>query len=160
MKKIVPIIIVLVFSIFMFHSCDNFENNLNKKGQSEWVYLEIKTIMNKDTSYSFIYGQISKSIVKKIKENKNAEGLFLLENARYVNDDNLLQLYEDENDSGVLGFRIENIKYIEFYKRDPMHFKKTKKNNDSLIKSHKENNITSHQNKNSNRNKDNYLHPF
>lgn len=48
------------------------------------------------------------------------KGLFVLFNVRYVNNDDLLELYEDDKLSGDLVFRIQDIEELVFYKDDPI----------------------------------------
>ena len=103
-----------------------------------WTYLEIKTEMTNDTTSSYLYGQVKESVINKIKRNENAKGIFFVENTRYINDDDLLQLYEDRNDKGTLAYRIEHIQKIEFFKRDPILFFDKKQLDASAIRFLKE----------------------
>ena len=47
-------------------------------------------------------------IINKI-DNDDSEGLFLISKARFMNDDKMLELYEDEEYSGELVFKIQDI---------------------------------------------------
>ena len=67
----------------------------------------------------FFYGQINKSIIKKI-DNNDSEGLFLLSKARFVNDDDFLELYKDEKYSGELVFKLQDVEEIRLYNDDPV----------------------------------------
>ena len=124
--------------IFSFSACI-FPNQEQKNYAKEWAYVEVQTIYRKDTTNSYVYGQINKNIIERIKSNSKAKGLFAVENARYVNDDDLLQVYEDKDDSGVLVYRIEHIQSIELFKKDPILFFDKKRLHESSIKYFKRN---------------------
>ena len=44
-----------------------------------------------------------------------------MSNIRYWNDDDLLQIYEDDDDFGYKIFRISDIQYITSFKKDPIY---------------------------------------
>lgn len=52
---------------------------------------------------------------------KRKKGLFTLSNIRFLNDDGLLELYEDNNLSGDLIFRVQDIEEVVLYKDDPVN---------------------------------------
>ncbi|MGV6830864.1 MAG: hypothetical protein ACWA5P_04765 [bacterium] len=110
-------IIIMIILTLSFISCNITENNDTEK---QWVYIEINTVSKTDSTDYFLYGQINKSILKKINKNENTNGLFILSNTRFTNDDNLLEIYEDELLSGKLVFRIQDIEEIKFYNDDPV----------------------------------------
>ena len=103
---------VVVFCI----SCANF----GAEEPKVWVYMEAQTILKKDTTNAFLYGQIKQSIIEKMQGSSQANGLFFIKNTRFINDDDQLQIYADENDSGILAYRIENVKTLEVLERDPI----------------------------------------
>lgn len=91
-----------------------------KNTHKEWVYVQVETIIKKDTIASFVYGQMKSDDIKKMKNNSSASGIFFLDETRYINDDDLLQVYADKSDSGVMAFRIENVKVLDILKTDPV----------------------------------------
>jgi hypothetical protein len=111
--------LLFLFAILLCISCE-FSSNHSK----EWVYIEVETVVKKDTTYDFLYGQIYQSLIDKINNNENATGIFFITNTRFVNQDDLLQVYADGNDKGMLAFRIENIKSMVVYQKDPIHIYK------------------------------------
>ena len=115
-KTILLKLIALV--IFSFGSCDLVELD-SKTKEKQWVYIELSTISKTDTVDYFFYGQINKSIIKKI-DNDDSEGLFLLSKARFVNDDDFLELYKDEKYSGELVFKLQDVEEIRLYNDDPV----------------------------------------
>ncbi|MEQ6124151.1 hypothetical protein AAON49_08135 [Pseudotenacibaculum sp. MALMAid0570] len=115
-KNILRGFILVLLGSVMYSCLSSTEDSFDR----DWVYLEIETVMKSDTSNSFIYGQMKKSIVERMKKNEKAKGIFFIENARYINNDDKLQIYEDVNDKGTLAYRIEHIQKIEFYKKDPV----------------------------------------
>ena len=104
--------------ILSFGSCDLVELD-SKPKEKQWVYIELSTISKTDTTDYFLYGQINKSIINKI-DNDDSEGLFLISKARFMNDDKMLELYEDEEYSGELVFKIQDIEEIKLYNDDPV----------------------------------------
>lgn len=130
MKKV----LFLFALIFLCFSCFNSKYDVQTTEKKEWVYMEILTTMKKDTSTNYVYGQVKKSIIDKIRNDESAKGLFFVENLRYFNDDDLFQVYEDKNDKGILVYRIENIQKIEFYKKDPILVYKKEQLHESALK--------------------------
>ena len=133
MKKNIALIHCLVF-ILLCTSCFDSKYGSSSSDKKVWVYLEIETIMKKDTTNSYVYGEIKKSIIDKIERNENTRGLFFIDNVRYINDDDLLQIYEDRNDKGILGYRIEHITKMEMFKKDPILFFEKKKLDESSLR--------------------------
>lgn len=112
-------LLLIVLSIFL-SSCLNGKYDVGKKDAKVWVYMEIETILKKDTSQNYIYGQIKKSILDEMRNNPKASGIFFVDNTRYINDDDLLEIYADEKDTGELAFRLEDIKTLDVLKKDPI----------------------------------------
>lgn len=113
--------ITLSLLIFGCKISDFSNNNSTEQTDDKiWVYLEIKKILPRDTSDFYFYGQINKTIVDKINKNPKIDGLFILSDIRYWNDDDLLQVYEDNKDNGYKIFRISDIQYLTSYKTDPI----------------------------------------
>ena len=88
----------------------------NKK----WVFVELKTTLLRDTSDYFYFGQISEEIINQIDNNQNTTGLFILSNIRFWNNDDLLEIYEDEELGGFKIFRVSDIHHLRTYKKDPV----------------------------------------
>ena len=133
-RKYIAIFIIIV----LFYACI-FPNKRQNTHLKEWAYFEIQSIAKKDTTNSFVYGQVNKDIIDRIKGNSKTKGLFVVENARYINTDDLLQVYEDEVDKGVLVYRIEHIQSIELFKKDPILFFDKKRLHKSSLKYFKRN---------------------
>jgi hypothetical protein len=115
-------IIFLFFLVFsLFNSCGELVKiTAQKKQKSSWVYLELETILKKDTTISYLYGKVNTSILDKL-EDKNKNEIFKISEIRYFNDDDLFQLYKDDDESGILFYRVESIKKISVYERDPIY---------------------------------------
>ena len=125
----------IITLILFFCSCSTFVNQEELKPENKkWVYLEILNIMKGDSTNYYLYGKINNSILTKINKNEKSSGLFKFSEIRFINDDDLFEIYEDENDSGDLYFRIENIKKISVYKRDPIYTFKDNKLHKSTLK--------------------------
>jgi len=123
MKKHTPFLIALSilvlaiagwkFSYFDFMTLDHSEEKV-------WVYIEVEVELASDTSNYFYHGQIKKSIINTMDANPNAKGFFKLYNIRYWDKDDLLAIYEDNYRLGYKIFKIENIRYLQAYKNDPV----------------------------------------
>tara|TARA_R110002012_G_scaffold321930_1_gene552457 strand:- start:37481 stop:37909 length:429 start_codon:yes stop_codon:yes gene_type:complete len=126
-------------SIFIFlltlslSSCKFTNEKPIVEPERQWVYIELVTQSKKDTTDYFYYGQIKKSLIKEIDLHEDKKGLFMLSNVRYINDDDLLQLYEDSNLDGNLMFKIQDIEEVVLYKDDPVNFFDTKELHESAI---------------------------
>jgi len=118
MKKTTVLILFLICSV-LCTSCD-VNKDASNDSNKQWVYVELVTESKKDTSEYFYYGQVRESLYNDIKRKPDMKGLFVLFNVRYVNNDDLLELYEDDKLSGDLVFRIQDIEELVFYKDDPI----------------------------------------
>lgn len=119
MKNI--ILFLLLGFAFFFKSCVLFEEKPLQNHEKQWVYIELITESKTDTTEYFYYGQIKKSLIDEIESNEEKKGLFTLSNIRLWNDNQLLELYEDNNVKGELIFKIQDIEEIILYKDDPIN---------------------------------------
>ncbi|MBU3012453.1 hypothetical protein KO506_13650 [Polaribacter vadi] len=112
----------IFFSILLFlNSCGELiKRTTPTKKETTWVYIELETIMKKDTTLNYLYGKINKSILDNL-ENKNRNDIFKVSDIRYFNDDDKFQLYKDDDESGTLFFSVQSIKKISVYERDPIY---------------------------------------
>jgi hypothetical protein len=107
--------------LIIFASCNGFNSKLQDSVDKQWVYVELESVLNKDTNAYFYYGQMNRSILEEIYNNPKATGLFSLSDVRYERkSDSLIAVYDDEETRGVLIFRIENIQHIVQYNADPI----------------------------------------
>lgn len=122
-KKIINIIAIAVILIYLGWKYSESLPGVSHFVEEEkvWVYIEVQTKLVRDTSDYYYYGQINKSIVDKIDNDKDVGGMFKLSNIRYWTNDDLFKLYNDEEDYGYKIFRIQDIQYITFYKKDPIY---------------------------------------
>lgn len=119
-RKNLTIFITLLSSLIFLASCESLDNSEIQSSEKVWVFLELEKSMQSDTTDYFLYGQIKESILNKIDNNEKAKGVFLLDNIRFINNDDFLQLYEDESDQGKIFFRIEHIQTVRLLKDDPV----------------------------------------
>ncbi|APZ47223.1 hypothetical protein BW723_13435 [Polaribacter reichenbachii] len=112
----------IIFSIILFlSSCGELiKRTTPTKKETSWVYIELETIMKKDTTLSYLYGKINKSILDNL-ETKNINDIFKVSEIRYFNDNDKFQLYKDDDESGTLFFSVQSIKKISVYERDPIY---------------------------------------
>jgi hypothetical protein len=116
--------IVLIFGIcILFISCNisPVQNNF-ASGNQVWVYIEIQSTLLRDTTDYYYYGQIKQSVIDKIDNNSFSDGLFILSEIRYLDNENKLRIFADEEDFGYKIFRINDIQYVSPLKKDPIYF--------------------------------------
>ena len=119
--KIYTKIIFVFTTIYLLISCGELiKKTTPKKVKTSWVYVELETIMKKDTTLNYLYGKMNTSILDNL-ENKNKNTVFKISEIRYMNTEEKFQLYKDEDESGTLFFRVESIKKISLYERDPIY---------------------------------------
>lgn len=85
-----------------------------------WVFTQIN-VNHEDGELSsyYYYARISASLYDRIKRNDISRGFLLLEDVRYLGNDDKIHSYKDEDSQGELVFRIEDIKRIELRKKPP-----------------------------------------
>ncbi|GGD27006.1 hypothetical protein [Flavobacterium orientale] len=88
---------------------------------NQWVYITIETVLTRDTTTYFYYGKINDQVMKRLNKG-NETGHFTLKDIRYLDNDDLLELYEDEFTTGDLIFRVQDIARIQLLKKDPIYF--------------------------------------
>lgn len=120
MKKQLTNLLILSLSITIISSCMNNTVVDNSTKETTWVYVETSKIINKDTTNYYLYGKMKSSLLDKINSKEDTEGIFQINKVRFVNDDDLIEVYEDNDQLGSLFFRIQNINYLTVYKRDPI----------------------------------------
>lgn len=119
--KIYTKIIFVFTTIYLLISCGELiKKTTPEKVKTSWVYVELETIMKKDTTLNYLYGKMNTSILDNL-ENKNKNTVFKISEIRYMNTEDKFQLYKDEDESGTLFFRVESIKKISLYERDPIY---------------------------------------
>ncbi len=112
---------IIIYSVALACiACNLDSTKSNAHIEKQWAYFELTTESKTDTSEYFYYAQINKSLLHDIETNPEKKGLFTLSNIRFVNDDGLLELYEDSILSGDIIFRIKDIREIILYKDDPV----------------------------------------
>lgn len=115
------ILISIITLTILLSSCGfNTQRSSKAKGK-QWVYIELTTVTTSDTTNYYYYGQVKKSLIRDIDSNAGLTGLFTLSNIRYWNDNDLLEIYEDEDLEGSIVFSIQDIKEIVLYKVDPVY---------------------------------------
>ncbi len=122
MKNRNPILILIIFILIGYILYDYYLRPKNRfiNKNKKWVFVELKTTLLRDTSDYFYFGQISEEIINQIDNNQNTTGLFILSNIRFWNNDDLLEIYEDEELGGFKIFRVSDIHHLRTYKKDPV----------------------------------------
>lgn len=131
-------LIVLLVGL-LISACGNINKTTPESNKNQWVFISIESIMSRDTSDYFYYGQISDVTMEKLQD-KDPSGYFVLSNLRFLNDSDKLEIYEDEENVGSRIFKIKDIQRVELIKGDPIYtYDKTDldKNAISYIKTHK-----------------------
>lgn len=126
--KILSFYLLLAFTLL---SCDF---GSDKQKEKQWVFAEIVTESKTDTTEYFYFGQMNKSVIDEIDNDLDRKGMFKLSNVRLWNNDNLLETYEDEQLSGDLLFKIEDVEELTLYKDDPIYFYDKDRLHESALK--------------------------
>jgi len=125
MKKLSPGHFIIIGLLLLIGVWRLFESGILKKtindDQTVWVYIELVVDMPNDTSSYYYYGQINESVFTQINNNPQSNGLFILSDIRFWNDDDLLEVYENEDYIGKRVFHIQDIRQIRAYKKDPIY---------------------------------------
>ena len=86
-------------------------NDANKK---IWVFVQMNVPEEGGGMESYYYyGQISQKTYEGISQNIFDKGFVLLENVKYWGNDDLLHEYKDDENTGELVYRIEDIRRIK-----------------------------------------------
>ena len=125
---------LICFLTLFLSSCNFNKEKLTVEPERQWVYIELVTESKKDTTDYFYYAQIKKSLINEIESNTKKKGLFTLLNVRFINDDGLLELYEDNSLNGSLMFKIQDIEEVVLYKDDPVNLFEVKELHESALK--------------------------
>ncbi len=117
-KYIIP---GLLFTCFLF-SCDNLKSLEENEPVTEktWVNITIRYDSNNGFQFYYYFGQIEESLCDKISKNIIEKGFIKIDNLRYWNDDDKIEVYEDETEPGIKIFRIEDIRKMSVLKGDPV----------------------------------------
>ena len=100
--------------------CDSTQDEFPPKREKTWVFLELEKVMKNDTSDFYLYGEINQSILDNIANGVIDPAMFEFSTIRYIDEEDLLQLYEDETDRGIYFFRTEDIQTTRVLKADPV----------------------------------------
>jgi len=119
MKLSVSLFGVIVSLFFVSCNLKQEKTSTNEKSRMEWVYINIDSKMAKDTSSYFYYGQVSSETLLRLKSDQT-KGMFSLENIRYFNTDDLLEIYEDMDYKGEKLFKLADVSRVDILKKDPV----------------------------------------
>ena len=107
--------LLFILTILSFFSC-----GLNSSNDSKvWVYLEMKGTNASEAEEDYFFGQMRSYMVEEMRSNKKSTGIFFVDNIRFINSDDLLEVFEDASNSGTSAYRLENIKELDILKDDP-----------------------------------------
>jgi len=101
--------------LLIFSAC-----SFNRPVKLKWAFVEVEKITFDDTTNYYYYGQLNQKLVTLIDKNTNPKGFFTLRNIRYIDTQNLLEVYADSIYSGTLVFRIQDIIRLEILQNDPI----------------------------------------
>ena len=93
----------------------------NSDVRKVWIFTQIN-VANEggELDSYYYYGRMSKQLYARIKDNKITRGFLLLEEVRYYSSkDDKIHPYKDDEESGELVFRIEDIKRIQLLAKPP-----------------------------------------
>ena len=125
MRKAIGVSLVLAMTMVM-PGCDTRSEVQTVKlspptPRKVWVFMQINVPEEGNTIEDYYYyARIPQSTYDDIKRNTIARGFLTLEDVRYYGDDKQYHYYRDEDSSGELVFRIEDIKRIELLRKAPL----------------------------------------
>jgi hypothetical protein len=123
------LIYITIFGIFLSSCVESHSKILNY--QKSWIYIELEVKTKEDTNDYHYFGQVNQRFLDNLSYDDNYNRLFTLTNIRYLDDDDVLKLYEDNSDKGTIIFRTQDIVKIEILKIDPLLDKTYKSFSDS-----------------------------
>lgn len=115
--------VILCFALaFMLSACEpmkmsarSYENCQN----TLWVYIEIQSNGNESDYRYFLFGEMKESLLNDISNNVIESGFFMLSSVKYYDNNNLVANYADDEYTGNMVFRIEDIQMIKKMKKAP-----------------------------------------
>ena len=134
MKTGRSILIISLLMVLLIVGWQLRKSSVSGSNNKVWVYIEIQKILVRDTSDYYYYGQIKESVLEKFNNNENVKGVFTLSNIRYWNDNDLFQIYENDERSDYKIFQLSDIQYISPYKVDPILLFEEEKLHESALK--------------------------
>lgn len=105
--------------ILLLAACSEVPTGMISKDRT-WVYVELETVTFDDTTNYYYFGQMKQDLLESFDKVQELKGLFTLTNVRYYGDNDIVTLYSDERDKGLLIFKIDDIVKIDVLNRDPM----------------------------------------
>ncbi len=113
----------LLLSLFvMLASCDQMKLSANSYENSQktiWTYVETKSDETESQYRYHLFGQMKESLFYEISNNVIESGFFMLSSVKYYDNNNLVAEYADDQYTGNLVFRIEDIQMIKQMKKAP-----------------------------------------
>ena len=116
--------IIIAFALLILAGCDARSElaaigSMSDEDKS-WIFAEfnLEEEDNKIDAY-YYYGKVSDSLLALIKQNEISAGFILLEEVRYWGDNDIVYEYFNEEYTGDLIFRIEDIAKIKFVHTPP-----------------------------------------
>lgn len=115
-------ITILIFFVVVLAACDQMKMSANSYENSQktvWTYVEIQSD-GADSDYRyFLFGEMKESLFDDISNNVIEAGFFMLASVKYYDSNNLVAEYSDDEYTGNLVFRIEDIQMIKQMKKAP-----------------------------------------
>jgi hypothetical protein len=91
-----------------------------QKTPKVWLYVQVNVpVADGQLKTHYYYARVSESLYNKIAKNEIGRGFLFLEDVRYYGNDDKVYSYADDESSGDLVYRIEDIKSIEKLKKPP-----------------------------------------
>lgn len=116
---------ILLLLVFLITACNSSDEvtALSKLGDGErvWAYMQFNIPEEDDKIDSYYYfGEVSEQLYELISSNQINQGFISLNNVKYWGDNDRIIDYADDEYSGNLVFRIENIERIEKMNGEPV----------------------------------------
>lgn len=116
--------IIIAFAFLILAGCDARSELAAIEAISDedksWIFAQFNVVEEDDKIDSYYYyGKVSDKLIALIKQNKISAGFILMEEVRYWGDNDIVYEYVNEEYTGDLVFRIEDIAKIQFIHTPP-----------------------------------------
>lgn len=125
--KITKTIILLVVTL-AFVGCDAQQIASTVKQSVDedtiWIFAQINVPEPGTIDDYYYYGRVQRELYEQMIDGKVTTGFILFRDVRYWNNDDQIEKYEDNAETGDLTFRIEHIVRMNVNKGDPFILQK------------------------------------
>ena len=114
----VALLLLIVTGCDLINEIDTMR--ANSDDAKVWVFAQFNVPEENDELETYYYyGEVSKTIYDAVSSNRLTQGFISLKKVKYWGNDDRIHAYEDEENTGDIIFRIENISRMMLVKGEP-----------------------------------------